>query len=68
MTFLNVFGDWLEGSGRAFIMASANVTTEERADALRSGSHTLRALWAHQVSAATLFCLQSQHSWHTSII
>jgi len=60
MAFLNVLGDWLEGSGWASIMASANVTTEGRADALQSGSHTSRAQWAHQVSAAALFCLQSQ--------
>ena len=60
MALLNVLGDWLEGSGWAAIMASANVTTEGRADVLQSGSHTSRAQWAHQVSAAALFCLQSQ--------
>jgi len=43
MAFLNVLGDWLEESGWASIMASANVTTEGRADALQSGSHTSRA-------------------------
>jgi len=60
MAFLNVLGDWLKGSGWASIMASANVTTEGRADALQSGSHTSRAQWAHQVSAAALFCLQKE--------
>ena len=60
MILLNVLGDWLEGSGWAAVMASANVMTEGRADALQSGSHTSRAQWAHQVSAAALFCLQSQ--------
>ena len=52
--------DLLEGSGRAAFMASANVTTEGRVDTLQSGSHTSRAQWAHRVSAAALFCLQSQ--------
>jgi len=60
MALLNVLGDWLEGSGWAAIMASANLTTKGRADALLSGSHTSRSQWAHQVSAAALFCLQIQ--------
>ena len=41
-------------------MATANVTTEGRADALQSGSHVSRAQWAHQVTAAALFDLQNQ--------
>jgi len=41
-------------------MASAIVTTEGRADALQSGSHTSRAQWAHQVSATAIFCLQKE--------
>ena len=57
MDFLNILDDWLERSAWAFIMASANVTTEGRTDALQSGSHTSRAQWAHQVSAVALFCL-----------
>ena len=61
ITLLNVLGDWSEGSGWAFIIASARVTTEGRADALQSGSHTSTAQWAHQViAAAALFCLQSE--------
>ena len=41
-------------------MTTANVTTEGRANALQSGSHTSRGQWAHQVTAAALFSLQNQ--------
>ena len=42
-------------------MSLVNVTTEGRADALQSGSHTSRAQWAHQVTAAAaLYYLRSQ--------
>ena len=60
MVLLNVLGDWLDGSGWVAIMAAPNVTTEGRADALQSGSRISRAQWAHQVTAAALFCLQHQ--------
>ena len=60
MALLNVLGNWLDGSGWVAIMATANVTTEGRADALQSGSHVSKAQWAHQVTAAALFHLQNQ--------
>ena len=43
MALLNVLGNWLDGSGWVAIMAASNVTTEGRADALQSGSHTSTA-------------------------
>ena len=60
IALLNVLGNWLDGSGWVAIMATANVTTEGRADALQNGSHVSRAQWAHKVTAAALFCLQNQ--------
>ncbi len=60
MALLKVLGNWLDGSGWVAIMASTNVTTEGRADALQSGSHTSRSQWAHQVTAAALFLLQNE--------
>ncbi len=60
MAILKVLGNWLDGSGWVAIMASTNVTTEGRADALQSGSHTSRSQWAHQVTAAALFLLQNE--------
>ena len=60
MSLLKVLGDWLDGSGWVAIMAATNVTTEGRADALLSGSHTSRSQWAHQVTAAALFFLQNE--------
>ena len=60
MALLNVLGNRLDGSGWVAIMATANVTTEGRADALQSGSHVSRAQWAHQVTATALFDLQNQ--------
>ena len=41
-------------------MASANIVVEGRTDSIQSGSLTSRPLWAHQVTAAILFHLQSQ--------
>jgi hypothetical protein len=41
-------------------MAATNVTTEGRADAIRSGSHTSRSQWAHQVTAAALFLIRNE--------
>lgn len=60
MALLSVLGNWLDVSGWVAIMATTTVTTEGRADALQSGSHISRAQWAHQVSAAALFCLQNE--------
>lgn len=60
MVMLKVMGDWLEGSGWASVMAAATVTTEGRADSLQKGSHTSRAQWAHQVTAAVLLTLHTQ--------
>jgi hypothetical protein len=60
MAFLKVLGDWLEGSGWVAVLANANVATDGRADALQKGSSTSRSQWAHQVTAAALYCLQSQ--------
>ena len=60
MALLSAMGDWLNGSGWVAVMATANVTTEGRADALQKGSHTSRAQWAHQVTAAALYILQKR--------
>ena len=57
---MNVLDDWLEESGWAANMASAIVMTERRADAVQSDSLTSRAQWAHQVTVAALFHLESQ--------
>ncbi len=50
-----VGGQWLD-----VILATSNVTTEGRADSILKGSHSSRAQWAHQVSAAALYILQTQ--------
>ncbi|XP_014671080.1 PREDICTED: uncharacterized protein LOC106811872 [Priapulus caudatus] len=60
MALLKVLGDWLDGSGWTSVMSTANVTTDGRADALQKGSSTSRAQWAHQVTAAALFCLRNR--------
>ena len=60
MALLSVLGDWLEGSGWKVMLSNADVTTEGRADSLQRGSDTARAQWAHQVSAAALFALQTK--------
>lgn len=57
MAMLKVIGDWLNGSGWTYVMTSANVTTEGRADGLQKGSHISRCQWAHQITAAVLFIL-----------
>lgn len=57
MAMFAVLGEWLDGSGWAFVMTSANVTTEGRALGLQKGSHTSRSLLAHQVTAAALSIL-----------
>ena len=60
MALLSVIGDFLSGSGWAVVMASANVVTEGRADALQKGSHTSRGQWAHQVTSAALYILKKR--------
>ena len=60
MTFLRVLGEWLEGSGWKFMLSTADVTTEGRADSLLRGSDTARAQWAHQVTGAASFVLQTE--------
>ena len=47
MALLKAVGDLLDGSGWTTVMASADVTTEGRADSLQKGSQTSRAQWAH---------------------
>jgi hypothetical protein len=66
MAMLNVIGDFLDGSGWVHVMTSANVTTEGRAFGLQKGSHTSRAQWAHQVTAAALYVLlrRSYDAYH----
>ena len=56
-----------DGSGWVHVMTSSNVTTEGRAFGLQKGSHTSRAQWAHQVTAAALFVLlrRSYDAYHT---
>lgn len=60
MAFLKVLGEWIDGSGWVSVMKTANVTTDGRGDALTKGSFTARSQWAHQVTAAALFCLRNQ--------
>ena len=57
---LSAKGDWLNGSGWAAVLATANVTTEGRADAIPKGSYTSRAHWAHQVTAAALYIFKNR--------
>ncbi len=57
MAMLKVIGDWLDGSGWTYLITSADVTSEGRADGLQKGSHTSRGQWAHQITAAALFVL-----------
>jgi len=57
MAMLKVMGDWLDGSGWTHLITSADVTSEGRVDGLQKGSHTSRAQWAHQITAAALFVL-----------
>ncbi len=37
LSMLKVMGDWLGGSGWTTVMATANVTTEGRADSIQKG-------------------------------
>ena len=60
MAFLRVLGEWLEGNGWKSMLSTADVTTEGRADSLLRGSDTARAQWAHQVTGAALFVLQTE--------
>lgn len=57
IAILSVLGDWLEGSGWAWLMASVNVTTEGRTAGVEKGSHTSRGQWVHQVIAVALSIL-----------
>ena len=57
MAMLKTIGDWLDGSGWAYVMIAGNVTTEGRAASVQKGSHISRGQWAHQVTAAVLYIL-----------
>ena len=45
-------------------MKTANVTIDGRGDALTKGSFTAHSQWAHQVTAAALFCLRN-HAYNS---
>ena len=57
MVILNVLGHWSDGSGWLSLLTTANVTTDGRADALKKSPLKARSRWAHQVTAAILYCL-----------
>lgn len=42
MIMLEVLADWIDGNGLVYVMTSANVTTEGRANGFQIGSHTSR--------------------------
>ena len=53
---LKPIGSWMDGSSWTAAMTCAQVTSEGWADAFdKKRSHTSRVLWAHQVTAATLY-------------
>ncbi len=59
MALLKTIGDWLSGSGWTTLMAEADVLTEGRAEGVLNGSHVTRGQWAFQVTAASLYKLQT---------
>ena len=56
MIFINVIGDWLEGSGRIQIFNHARISTPGWVESFFSGSHVKRSRYAHLL---TLFALYS---------
>ena len=52
MAFLNVIGDWLEGSGWLTIFERAHMTTAVRINSFLSDSKIKRSRYANQVSLA----------------
>ena len=59
MAILNMLGKWLDGSGWSSALVEAGVATSGRAAALLSASHVKRSRYAHQVTVASLYTLQS---------
>jgi hypothetical protein len=56
MAMLKPIGSWMNGSSWTAAMTCAQVTSKGWADAFdKKRSHTSRVLWAHQVTAATLY-------------
>ena len=59
MAILNMLGKWLDESEWSSALAEAGVATSGRAAALLSASHVKRSCYAHQVTVASLYILQS---------
>ena len=59
MSFLNVLGKWLTGSGWAEMITNAEVATPGVADSFLKGKHVTRTRRAHQVTAACLHTLMT---------
>ena len=59
MAILNMLGKWLDGSGWSSALVEAGVATSGRAAALLSASHVKCSRYAHQVTVASLYTLQS---------
>ena len=70
MAFLNVIGDWFEGSGWTDVFEKANFNTVGCTESLLSESKIKRSRYAHQVSLAALvtmpnIALESQNDFGT---
>ena len=54
MAFINVIGDWLDGSGWCEVFNKANISTPGRVENFLKGSHVKRSRYAHQISLSAL--------------
>ena len=59
MAALKTLGKWLHESGWTAALVQANITTSGKADAMLCASHVTRTRYAHQVTAAALYILQT---------
>ena len=57
-------GTWLAGSGWVEVLSQAEDTTAGRSESLINCTHIMRARYAHQLTAASLFILQEQAYWN----
>ena len=57
MLFLNIIGDWLNGSGWIEVYEKSTVSTAGKIESFLSGKHVKRSRYAHQVTLATLLHL-----------
>ena len=54
MVFLNLLGDWLNGSGWCTIFEKSKVGTPGKIESFLKGNHVKRSRYAHQISLASL--------------